>query len=306
MREYRWYKSVPMSATPDVAVRMRLEQECDGDDRRLFLLLDEARVHGARGFLRHAACPFVSLYRGKPAVDLAHVAPYLAQMPLSGLLVPWLVVDAAVAASALIVVADADLETLRTHFRRWLMVLDSKSGENFFRFYDPRVIQPFLEASTPAEAARFFGPVRTFLACARTPPVREPRFRVWLRPEGTIADEPPNAFDKFVLRVAHEERFAEHALERYIGRLRLYLKSQHPEHLQNASDEQVRAIIERARQLGNRLDLDRGRDVTILAQALVLGATPADIEQTVTRTNSRRINSVIGLRDRLAASDVAR
>ena len=289
-----------MSTTPEIELlRAKLLEACDGDDRRLFALLDAARVRGLRAFLRETHSEFVCLYRGAPAEELAHVAPYLVSMPLASLLVPWLLVDTKAAGSVMIVVADADLDGLRTHLRRWLIVLDPRGEENFFRFYDPRIIGPFLEASTPEEAGRFFGPVRAILVCNQAPPVKEPLFRAWRAPEAGKAPPPPNAFDKFALRPEHETRFAKDTLARYEQRCVVYLRSRHHQLLAEKSDEEVRHFVTRARELGNQAGLVAGRDVTILAQVLVLGGTSADLREIAAGTAGERSKAVTRVRDRL-------
>jgi len=289
-----------MSTTPEIELlRAKLLDACEGVDRRLFALLDAARVRGLRAFLRETRSEFVCLYRGAPEEELAHVAPYLVRMPLASLLVPWLLVDTKAAESVTIVVANADLDALRTHLRRWLIVLDPRGEENFFRFYDPRTIGPFLEASTPMEAARFFGPMRTILACNQAPPVKEPLFRIWRAPEGGETPSPPDAFDKFALRPEHETLFAKDTLARYEQRCVVYLRSQHSQQLAEKPDEEVRRFVTRARELGNQAGLVAGRDVTILAQVLVLGGTSADLREIAGGTAGDRSKAVSRVRDRL-------
>jgi hypothetical protein len=288
-----------MSTTPEIELlRGKLLEACEGDDRRLFALLDAARVYGLRAFLRETRSEFVCLYRGAPEKELAHVAPYLVKMPLASLLVPWLLVDTKAAESVMIVVANADLDALRTHLRRWLIVLDPRGEENFFRFYDPRVIEPFLDASSPAEAGRFFGPMRAILVCNHAPPVKEPLFRIWRAPE-VPQTPPPNAFDQFVLRPEHETRFAKDTLAHYQRRCVTYLRSQHHQQLAEKSDEEVRSFVTRAMQMGDEAGLVAGRDVTILAQVLVLGGTSGDLREIAAGTAGERSKAVLRVRDRL-------
>jgi hypothetical protein len=286
-----------MSTTPELELlRAKLLEACEGDDSRLFALLDAARVRGLRAFLRETHSEFACLYRGAPAEELAHVAPYLVRMPLASLLVPWLLIDTKAAGSVMIVVANADLDALRTHLRRWLIVLDPRGEENFFRFYDPRIIGPFLEASTPDEAGRFFGPMRAILVCNQAPPVKEPLFRIWQAQDTGPTPPPPNAFDKFELRPEHETGFAKDALARYEQRCVVYLRSQHHQELAEKSDEEVRNFVTRARELADKAGLVAGRDVTILAQVLVLGGTSEDLREIAAGTAVSRI------RDRLSQS----
>jgi len=55
------------------------------------------------------------------------------------------------------------------HFRHFLMVKLADGRDAYFRFYDPRVLRAYLPSCNPAEAARFFGPVRCYLVEAKEP-----------------------------------------------------------------------------------------------------------------------------------------
>lgn len=274
MKAHRWSRNVRMPTTPE---RARLQDElrlaCDGNDRRLLALFDAARLTGLPVFLREAGAEFACLYRGQPATDLAHVAPYLVKLPLNSLVLPWLLVDTAAAESVVFLVSDADPDEIRQHLRRFLMVLDTRGSENFFRFYDPRVLGPFLEASSPDEAAQFFGPIRRMFVCASVPPVKTPFFRSWTAPALDKAPAPPAAFSKFALRPEHEEQFAKDAMARYEQRCIHYLRGQCSRQLANKSDDDIRGIITSARAIAKRLGIIAGRDVTTLAEIIVLGPT---------------------------------
>lgn len=292
-----------MSATLEL---QRLQEEfrvaCEGDDRRLYALFDAARIRGLPVFLHEIGAEFASLYRGKPATELAHVAPYLAKLPLTSLIIPWLLVDTAAAQAGVFLVAGTDADALRQHLRRYLIVLDARGGENFFRFYDPRVIAPFLEASTPEESARFFGPIRRFMVCASVPPVMPPLFRKWDAPAAPPAPAPPTAFDKFGLRLEHEERFARDTWASYEQRCVTHLKAHYAVRLKDRPDEEVRQIVANARAIAVPLGITAGRDVTTLAEVLVLDpglAARKDIEAKPARERS---NTVARLRDHLRST----
>lgn len=289
-----------MSTTPELA---RLQDEfrlaCDGDDRRLYALFDAARIHGLPVFLREIGAEFASLYRGKPATELAHVAPYLARLPLTSLIIPWLLVDTAAAQAGVFLVAGTDADALRQHLRRYLIVLDARGAENFFRFYDPRIIAPFLEASTPDETARFFGPIRRLLVCASVPPVKAPLFRSWTAPAAMQAAAPPTALDKFALRPEHEERFARDTWASYEQRCVAYLKAYYSVRLTGKPDEAVRQIVVNARDIAGPLGITAGRDVTTLAEVLVLDPGFAARKHIEAKPARERSQAVVKLRDYL-------
>jgi hypothetical protein len=60
--------------------------------------------------------------------------------------------------------SEAPFAEVRRHLRRYLVVETEEAQPLSFRFYDPRVLAPFLRSATAAEARRFFGPVTSFFA----------------------------------------------------------------------------------------------------------------------------------------------
>jgi hypothetical protein len=69
------------------------------------------------------------------------------------------------------VVSGAQLSDLQRHFRRFLRVQDESGKTLIFRYYDPRVLRPYLPTCTPAELQTVFGPVTRFVLEGRTPNV---------------------------------------------------------------------------------------------------------------------------------------
>lgn len=103
----------------------------------------------------------VCLYRGKAAQDLWAFAPFLVECDEAT--VRWIINELSETPWGFFAFADGDLEALRRHFRRFLMVQDPDGKEMYFRFYDPRVLPPFLESCTNSERDRFFGPISSFV-----------------------------------------------------------------------------------------------------------------------------------------------
>jgi len=56
----------------------------------------------------------------------------------------------------------ADPETLRLHFRRFLVVQLPDGEHWYFRFYDPRLLPVYVSKCNEWELEKFFGPVRGF------------------------------------------------------------------------------------------------------------------------------------------------
>jgi hypothetical protein len=98
--------------------------------------------------------------------DLA-VAPFLVH--LDALTLDWLVGELWPKPWGILAVAQSDLRSLRRHFRRFLTVHDPDDRPVYFRFYDPRVLRPFLDASTRKEIAELLGPCQALGIAAPEP-----------------------------------------------------------------------------------------------------------------------------------------
>jgi hypothetical protein len=103
----------------------------------------------------------VSLYKGQAGVAYSGIAPYLVSVDEA--LLAWIGQTLWTTPWGIFAQADGDLERLRTHFRKFLLVEDSKARRMYFRFYDPRVLQTFLRTCNDAELNEFFGPIRQIL-----------------------------------------------------------------------------------------------------------------------------------------------
>ena len=102
----------------------------------------------------------VSLYRGEAMEQYSTVAPYL--MHVDSGIFDWIVSDLWAAPWGIFVYAEGPLESLRTHFRRYLTVQGPHGKKYLFRFYDPSVLPSFLESCNDRELTDFFGPVRGY------------------------------------------------------------------------------------------------------------------------------------------------
>jgi hypothetical protein len=103
-----------------------------------------------------AAC----LYEGRGLAEFWHVAPYIFQLTLDDL--EWIGRNLWNKPWGYFIIARSDLFSLRTHFRRFLTVPRPEGKVMLFRFYDPRVIKPFLAARTLEQVIEFYGPAKGF------------------------------------------------------------------------------------------------------------------------------------------------
>jgi hypothetical protein len=97
----------------------------------------------------------VSLYRGYAEEEFWEVAPYLIQLDPQRL--DWIL--QLPENFGILLVTKADLDALRRHLRRFLMVQPPGGRPWLFRYYDPRALTAFLPACVAHELQAFFGPV---------------------------------------------------------------------------------------------------------------------------------------------------
>ena len=102
----------------------------------------------------------VSLYKGTSEERYADIAPYL--VAVDDDLLDWILTILWADPWGIFVRSDAPLDTLRSHFRKFLLVTVPNGEEWYFRFYDPRVLTKYLPTCTEAELREFFGPVTAY------------------------------------------------------------------------------------------------------------------------------------------------
>lgn len=102
----------------------------------------------------------ISLYRGGPEESYWDIAPYLVN--LDRVVFDWLRLHASHAGWGVFLASKADLSTLRQHLRHFLRVQEPQGTVWTFRFYDPRVLVPFLSVCSEPELSTFFGPVSAY------------------------------------------------------------------------------------------------------------------------------------------------
>ena len=133
------------------------------DGAAAFAVLDGASVPELLGRLDQWQPNFECLYRGQLAPDLAAAAPYLIQLEPEGEFTEWLLSKGWGGHWGVLAASEADLQTLRQHFRRFLTVYDESGKPLLFRYYDPRVLRIYLPSCAPEEVTAFFGPVKSYV-----------------------------------------------------------------------------------------------------------------------------------------------
>jgi len=285
-------------------LRKALRAACPDPGCGAYVLLDGARIAKLWAILRELKVEHGCLFRESPNENLTRVAPFMARADFAGDLLLWLAIDDVPLEAALFLFTEASPGALYKHLRRFLMVRDTEDAENYLRFYDPRVLRPFIASSTEAEKRRFFGPIRRFLAydAEASETAGELVLSHWDPPPpapDTAEVRPPSATDMFRLSQQHLTTFERDCMERYDKRCVALLRQRYSYRLGKASDADIRALLDEAKQLSPKLGLASGRDVAITAELLVLGF-PSAIRQQIERVALQdRPRALQLLRDRL-------
>lgn len=130
---------------------------------RVFTILDGASIPGLLQSLYSFDPEYICLYRGELAPDMAEVAPYLVMLDRDSPITDWLLSKGWGMHWGIFGVTQADLQSLRKHFRTFLMVYDESGTSLYFRYYDPRVLRVYLPTCNAGELKTVFGPVLSYL-----------------------------------------------------------------------------------------------------------------------------------------------
>lgn len=129
----------------------------------VFAVLDGASVPNLLSSLYQNQPECVCLYAGELEPDMAEVAPYLIRLHRNSEFTNWVIGQGWGRHWGIFAVSQADLRTLRSHFRKFLMVYDSDGKPLYFRYYDPRVLRVYLPTCNAEELKTVFGPVEYYL-----------------------------------------------------------------------------------------------------------------------------------------------
>jgi hypothetical protein len=133
------------------------------ETRPLYALLDAARgPEVALWISQSMTIRWQSLFGGSAGLELAAQAPYLIEVEPRGAWLETLLQQSWSASWGVFVTSSAGFDALRAHLRQQLLVKNPQGRTCFFRFYDPRVLRPFLASSRAAQRTAFFGPASSF------------------------------------------------------------------------------------------------------------------------------------------------
>lgn len=152
----------PVTSTPQERQKVLLSLLRE-EFQPLYALLDAAIEPEVLKVLFESKEQYLSLYEGPQGAQLTHFAPYVVRLPKESSLLEVLVEKGWGKSWGGYLTSREQLETLRQHFRHFLMVQMPDRKQVYFRFYDPRVLRVFLPTCTADEVKQFFGPVKQYL-----------------------------------------------------------------------------------------------------------------------------------------------
>jgi hypothetical protein len=130
----------------------------------LWAVLDAARDKRILELCRESVEEHRSLYEGLDGESLAHVAPYLVQLPAASRLLEALVREGWEKRWGIWITSRQSAREVRRHLRRFLMVEHAETGQGmYFRFYDPEVLRTFVGTCSERQRAELFGDLRRVL-----------------------------------------------------------------------------------------------------------------------------------------------
>jgi hypothetical protein len=129
----------------------------------VYAVLDGARDSRIYRAVYDSRLEYECLFTGELTYDLAEAAPYLVRLQRDAAFTRWLLEQCWGRSVGLFAWTRADLETMRRHFRRLLRVQDERGKSLYFRYYDPRVLRPYLPTCTVHELREVLGPIGRLL-----------------------------------------------------------------------------------------------------------------------------------------------
>jgi len=271
-----WQQETPFTA----GIRNALRTVWTVREEQLLVMLDGAQIPNLHLMLRELNIQNLPLFRESPEENILHVTPYIARFSPSEIFLHWMTMNPTVLETALFCTSVQPLEQTHAHLRRFLLVKDDTGRQMYFRFWDPRVIEPFLKSGTPEERRWFCGPVRSLAYYDKPRFLAESKVQLlnWRMPDelaATPVKPLPDVHHPFQFRPEQMRRFEQNMLESYDQRLIAYLKERYPMKLGDAKPETLQRLVATARENGSPLGLQSGREITHLAELMVIGLDDA-------------------------------
>ncbi|HEY0457802.1 MAG TPA: DUF4123 domain-containing protein [Pyrinomonadaceae bacterium] len=134
------------------------------DGTHSYAILDGASVPDLPVRLYEMNPTNLCLYRGELPPDLVYAAPYLVYLFPGTAFTDWLLTECWGKHWGIFAQSPVSIAAMRKHFRSLLTVDDENGKPLLFRYYDPRVLPPFLLTCNYSELEILFGEVKYYFA----------------------------------------------------------------------------------------------------------------------------------------------
>ena len=143
-------------------MKQQLEKYLFRNDTHTYAVLDGASVPDLPIKLYEMNPRNICLYRGELEPDLVYTAPYLVHLFPDTSFTDWLLSECWGKHWGIFAQSRVSLTGMRKHFRTLLTVDDENGKPMLFRYYDPRVLLPFLMTCHADELEIIFGEVKYY------------------------------------------------------------------------------------------------------------------------------------------------
>lgn len=145
-------------------MKEQLEKHLFREGRYTYAVLDGASIVGLPQKLFELDPIHKCLYRGELSDEMIHVAPYLVHLQAGSLFTDWLFTECWGKNWGIFAQSPQSPAGVHKHFRTLLIANDDAGNPLLFRFYDPRVLLPFLLTCEIGQIETIFGPVDYYFA----------------------------------------------------------------------------------------------------------------------------------------------
>jgi hypothetical protein len=181
----------------------------------------------------------ISLFQGTRFEEYWAVAPYL--FAVDRALLEWLDGTLRQPDWGILVFSKATCDELCKHLQCFFNVVLPNGYRYFFRYYDPRVLEPYLAGSQPAQLQSFFGPIRGFGLFGEEQ-------KIWVYEIGSASQQSPGSpLQTGSLRHIRPEQFqalTEAARSSFAAKIITHVKQFFPEHVQAVGADGTTQLVQ--------------------------------------------------------------
>lgn len=145
-------------------MKAELDKYLFRSDAYTYAVLDGASIPNLPNLLFEMGPRHSCLYRGELSDEMIHVAPYMVLLERDSDFCNWLFSECWGKHWGVFAQSPLSPGGMRRHLRSILTVDDDAGNPMLFRYYDPRVIVPFLVTCSIDELNLIFGEIKYFFA----------------------------------------------------------------------------------------------------------------------------------------------